>query len=167
MHSDHDLYERLLVWNTQFPVLGYQDGGLDTAIEYHGKGLSEGGRAWNQYWLTTPIPVGKFQIVAKTLDEKGKARIQCVWITGKHAGTSFTVGPDFSNYSSWRDKTLPARIYFPNRLLVWPAELIASASLILAIIGLSDKGVAVIGTLWTKAGQVITDIVKAIVKLFH
>jgi len=168
MNSDRDLYQRLLVWNTQFPAIGYQDGGLDTAIEYLGKTYADGGRSVNLYWITTPIPIGKFQVVSKKLDENGKATIQCVWITGKLAGTSFDIASDFSQYKSWRDpKTLPARIYFPNRLLVWLAEGATSAALILSIIGLSDKGVVVLGTLWTKAGQAIADIAKFVVKLFH
>ncbi len=169
MHSDRDLYQRLLVWNTQFPALGYQDGELDTAIEYLGEPYADGGRSWNLYWITTPIPVGKFQVVSKKLTENGKATIQCVWITGKLAGTSFDIDSDFSQYKSWggAGKTLPARIYFPNRLLVWLAEGATSAALILSIIGLSEKGVVVLGMLWAKAGQVIADIANWVVKLFH
>ncbi len=160
--SDAVLYQRLLNWGLKIPILGYQDGDLNPGIRHLGKRFPNGGRGYNVFWLSKPVKVGRFRVLKKHLDADGKVIVQCVWITGKSAGTTFDIGPNFSRYKSWEDKDLPAHASFPNRVLVVAAEVTLSASLLGAIIGVAEKvpkGATVawqfIGDLWTLGANLL------------
>ncbi len=167
MHTDRSLYERLLTWGSQLPVLGYRDSDKSTAIEYFGKREPGGSADYNVFWLSTPLPAGRFQVVTKKLDAEGKITIRCVWVTGRFAGKSFDIESDFSRYKSWKDDSIPAHIYFPNRFFVYLAELATSAALILSIVGLSEKGVTVLSSVAKEGRKLISELATFVANLLH
>lgn len=166
MLGSERVYERLLIWNPKFPVLGYEGGSVKATVETLGRPYQDGSRGWDLMWISSPVPRGRFQIIKKEIDPKTSAIvITCVWTTGPRTGKVFTVGPGFARdvllSDSDKSKSVyPSHVYSPPRPLVIALEVFVSASFLLPLLGLAKQGWPIISSVWQWGSQIIAEALK-------
>lgn len=140
------IYSCLLSWNPKFPALGYLGGSVKATVEIRGKKFPDGSRGWDLIWISSPVPAGRFQILAKECDlQTNETVITCVWTSGRYTGKVFKVGPHFSRdilraEIGNTDMCYPSHVFSPPKWLVLSFEILVSAGLILPFLGIGKDG---------------------------
>ncbi|MEE3080401.1 MAG: hypothetical protein VX341_13770 [Bdellovibrionota bacterium] len=87
----YNLFEHLLTWNMNIPILGFQADKTTYSIELLYK-KTERGRSCDFTWLTTHNICGEFKIISKGLNDKGEEFfMKAAWLTGEDRGKLFEV----------------------------------------------------------------------------
>lgn len=140
---NYNLYEHLLTWNINIPIIGYEEDKTTFTIELLGKYNERGGRSWNATWLTENKICGNFKIISKTLNATGDEVILiALWLTGSERGKIFKISNFFPFGETLSEKAnhKPSNIYYPPKWLIGIMEILISASAILAFFELTKTG---------------------------
>lgn len=141
LHS-FDLYEHILNWNQNVPLIGFEESKTTYTIEtlFKKKNQVSKNRSVDITWLTNHKKCGVFKIISKEVINN-EVIVGAVWINGKNKGQFFNFtpyGPKSSDLESYI--ATPSVIYHPPKFFIYVIEFLASASAILAFIQLTREG---------------------------
>ncbi len=142
VRSKYSLFDHLLAWNTQIPLIGYQLDKTTFTIELLFEEVDGGqARRCDLTWLSTHKRQGKFQILSKRILQNGSRQdviIDCIWLSGPDVGKIFSVKklPELGG----NDSADPTSIYFPPGYILFLIEIVISATAILALVNLAKQG---------------------------
>lgn len=128
MRRIDSIYKKIITWNPSIAIIGYDKKIVDS-IQKFGKQYEDGNVSWGWEDIELPKPVGTFQIIRKGYEyESKKIIIDCVWVTGKYAGETFSLTRNYIEYfvNNMRKDELsffPSYIYLPSQWIVLIFEL--------------------------------------------
>lgn len=136
----YNLYEHLISWNMNTPVIGYEEDKTTFTFELLMK-KTERGRSCDFTWLSNHKVCGYFKIISKEIKEDTLI-LKALWLTGSDRGKTFDISPTFPFGFNLKDKAnnKPSSIYYPPRIIIFLLELGFSASAILAFLELTKSG---------------------------
>lgn len=136
----YNLYEHLISWNMNTPVIGYEEDKTTFTFELLMK-KTERGRSCDFTWLSNHKVCGYFKIISKEIKDDTLI-LKALWLTGPERGKSFDISPTFPFGFTLNDRAnnKPSSIYYPPRIIIFLLELGFSASAILAFLELTKSG---------------------------
>ncbi len=137
--------KRLLVWEPRIPIKGYTESTLLFEYSYVGKEIKTGenpfyqaaGR-WADFGAShSHSKSGKFIILRKGFDERGRLLISCLWISGPKIGKRFSVTEMTGVFDYSEDQ--PTTIQLLPSFVPVSLEILGSVSVLLAIFAFSKE----------------------------